>query len=297
MTGPPASASFRYRGRLAAVLGITLTFLVVEVVGALLSGSLALLADAGHMLADVAGLSLALFAIWLARRPAPPERTYGWYRVEILAAVANGMLLFGVAGLVLSEAWQRFREPRDIAGGLMLGVATAGMAANGLSLWLLRQGQRESLNLRGAYLEVLGDLLGSAAVVAAAAVIALTGYRQADAIASALIALFIVPRTLHLLKEAVNVLLQAAPRGVDLTEVRRHILETPGVADAHDLHVWTLTSGLNVVSAHVVLEDGSDPAEVLDCLSACLADDFDIEHSTFQLETRDRRRLEQAGHP
>jgi cobalt-zinc-cadmium efflux system protein len=278
-------------------LAVSLAFLAVEVAGGLLSGSLALLADAGHMLADASGIGLALFAAWLAERPAPPERSFGWYRVEILAAVVNGVLLLGVAALVLFEAWRRWAEPRPIAGGLMLGVAIAGLAANAISARLLHEGQRESLNVRGAYLEVLGDLLGSAAVVVAAAAIALTGFVRADALASAAVGLLILPRTWGLLREAVDVLLQAAPRDVDLAEVRRHILETPGVADAHDLHVWTLTSGVHVVSAHVVLAEGADPARVLDELCACLSGDFDIEHSTFQLETQDRRRLEQVVHP
>ena len=217
--------------------------------------------------------------------------------MEILATVVNGVSLLGVAALVLFEAWRRWAEPRPVAGGLMLGVATAGLAANAVSAWLLHEGQRESLNVRGAYLEVLGDLLGSAAVVAAAAVIALTGFVRADALASAAVGLLILPRTWGLLREAVDVLLQAAPRDVDLAEVRRHILEIPGVTDAHDLHVWTLTSGVHVVSAHVVLAEGADPATVLDRLCGCLAGDFDIEHSTFQLETEDRRRLEQVIHP
>jgi cobalt-zinc-cadmium efflux system protein len=282
---------------LVAALALSLAFVGVEVAGGLLSGSLALLADAGHTLADASGIGLALFAAWLAERPAGPERSFGWYRVEILAAVVNGVLLLGVAALVLFEAWRRWAEPGPVAGGPMLGVAIAGLVANAVSVRLLHEGQRESLNVRGAYLEVLGDLLGSAAVVVAAAAIALTGFVRADALASAAVGLLILPRTWGLLREAVDVLLQAAPRDVDLAEVRRHILETPGVADAHDLHVWTLTSGVHVVSAHVVLAEGADPARVLDELCACLAGDFDIEHSTFQLETKDRRRLEQVIHP
>jgi cobalt-zinc-cadmium efflux system protein len=279
------------------VLAITAVFLVAEVVGGLLSDSLALLADAGHMLTDVSGLGLALFAIWLAHRPSRPERSFGWYRVEILAAMVNGTLLLVVSGTVLFEAWQRWSRPPEIASGLMLGVALAGLVANAVSMALLRRGQRESLNLRAAYLEVLGDLLGSLAVIVAAVTIALTGLRRADAVASAAIGLLILPRTWSLLRDAVDVLLQATPKGVDLSEVRRHIAGTDHVEDVHDLHVWTITSGMNVVSAHVVLSDGADPARVLDDLCACLSDDFDIEHSTFQLETRDRRRVEESSHP
>ena len=291
------SAAGAHRGRLRVVFAITATVLVAEIVGGLVSGSLALLADAGHMFTDVAGIGLALFAIKLGARPATDERTFGLFRFEILAAVINAVLLLGVAGLVLFEAWRRLLEPPEIASGLMLGVAVVGLAANAVSLFLLRRAQAESLNMRGAYLEVLGDLLGSAAVIVAAALIAATDFRAADPIASALIGLLILPRTWRLLREAVDVLLEATPRGIDISEVRRHILETPGVADVHDLHAWTITSGINVVSAHVVLARAADGPAVLDDLCACLSGDFDIEHSTFQLETRDRRPVEEASHP
>ena len=225
------SAAAVHRGRLAVVFAITLAVLVVEVVGAVLSGSLALLADAGHVLADGAGIGLALLAVRFAARPATPQRTVGYYRLEILAAVVNAVLLFGVAGFVLAEAWRRLSAPPEVASGLMLAVATAGLVANAVSMWLLRRGQAESLNLRGAYLEVWGDLLGSVAVLAAAAMIALTGFQAADPIASALIGVLILPRTWRLLREAVDVLLEAAPKGVDLDEVRRHLVEASGVAD------------------------------------------------------------------
>jgi cobalt-zinc-cadmium efflux system protein len=270
--------------------------LVVEVAGAALSGSLALLADAGHVLADGAGIGLALLAVRFAARPATPQRTFGYYRLEILAAVVNAVLLFGVAGFVLVEAWRRLTAPPEVASGLMLAVAAAGLVANAVSLWLLHGGQRTSLNLRGAYLEVWGDLLGSVAVLAAAAVIAVTGLQAADPIASALIGVLILPRTWRLLRDAVDVLLEAAPKGVDLAEVRRHLAETPGVRDVHDLHAWTITSGLPVVSAHVVLERGADAGPVLDGLGDCLAGHFDIEHSTFQLEQPEHRGHEGATH-
>ena len=178
----------------------------------------------------------------------------------------------------------------------MLAVALVGLAANGVSLYLLRQAQRESLNLRGAYLEVMGDFAGSAAVIVAALVIAATGWAQADAVASAAIALLILPRTFALLRDATDVLLEATPKGVDMDHVRQHILDAPGVVDCHDLHAWTITSGMNVVSAHVIVADGADPAVTLDALCECLSDDFDIAHSTFQLETADRRRLEERSH-
>lgn len=290
------SAAATQRGRLAVVFAITVAVLVVEVVGAALSGSLALLADAGHVLADGAGIGLALLAIRFAARPATPQRTFGYYRLEILAAVVNAVLLFGVAGFVLVEAWRRLTDPPAVASGLMLAVAAAGLVANSVSMWLLRHGQQHSLNLRGAYLEVWGDLLGSVAVLAAAAVIAVTGFDVADPIASALIGLLILPRTWRLLREAVDVLLEAAPKGVDLSEVRRHLLETRGVADVHDLHAWTITSGLPVLSAHVVVDRGVDTGKVLDGLGACLAGHFDIEHSTFQLELPEHRGHEGATH-
>jgi cobalt-zinc-cadmium efflux system protein len=206
------------------------------------------------------------------------------------------VLLFGVAGFVLIEAWRRLTEPPEVASGLMLAVAAVGLAANAVSMWLLRGGQQQSLNLRGAYLEVWGDLLGSVAVLAAAAVIAVTGFQAADAIASVLIGVAILPRTWGLLREAVDVLLEATPKGIDVEEVRRHLVETPGVTEVHDLHAWTITSGLPVLSAHVVLERGADAGKVLDGLGDCLAGHFDIEHSTFQLEQPEHRGHEGATH-
>ena len=284
------------RRRLGAVFIITSTVLVLEVIGGIVTNSLALLADAGHLLTDVVGIGLALGAIWLAARPATEERTYGYYRAEILAAVINAVLLFGVAAFVLLEAWRRLSDPPDVESGLMLLIATIGLIANGISLYLLRAAQARSLNMRGAYLEVLGDLLGSIAVIVAAVVIGTTGFVAADVIASVFIGILILPRTWRLLRDAVDVLLEASPHGIRLAEVREHILGAEGVADIHDLHAWTITSGQNVVSAHVVLAEGADPPAVLDELCRCLAGDFDIEHSTLQLETHDRRRLEEAGH-
>jgi cobalt-zinc-cadmium efflux system protein len=290
------SAAAANRGRLVAVLVLTLAILGVEVVGGIAANSLALLADAGHMLTDVAGVGMALLAIWFAGRRPTSGRTFGYLRLEILAAVANAVLLFGVAAFILIEAWRRLSEPPAVASGLMLAVALVGLAANAGSLFLLRDVQRGSLNMRGAYLEVLGDFVGSAAVIVAAIVIALTGWTTADAVASALIGLLILPRTFTLLREATDVLLEATPKGVDMAHVRAHILDAPGVADCHDLHAWTITSGMNVVSAHVVLAEGANAATTLDALCACLSDDFDIEHSTFQLETADRRRREERSH-
>ncbi len=293
---PPASAAAANRTRLAVVFTITLAIFAIELGGGVVANSLALISDAGHVFTDVAGIGLALAAIWFAARPPTRDRTFGYLRLEILAAVANALLLFGVAAVVLVEAWRRMNEPPAIATDLMLGIAVLGLAGNAVSLALLRHAQRESLNLRAAYLEVLGDLAGSAAVIVAGLVVALTGWTAADAVASVGIGLLIVPRTWRLLREALDVLLEATPKGVDLELVRRHILETPGVADVHDLHAWSITSGLNAVSAHVVLGNEADPARVLDDLCRCLAGDFDIDHSTFQLEHADRRAMERLRH-
>lgn len=278
------------------MFALSLTVFVVELFGAFASNSLALLADAGHMLTDVSGVGLSLLAIWFAQRSPTTERTFGYLRLEIIAAVVNAVLLLGVAVFVLFEAWQRLQSPQEIASGLMLAIALLGLAVNAVSLVLLHEAQRSSLTMRGAYLEVMGDLAGSAAVIVAAIVIVTTGFLAADAVASIVIALLILPRTVALLRDATDVLLEATPKGVDMDHVRRHILEAPGVIDCHDLHAWTITSGMNVVSAHVIIADGADPAVTLDALCACLSDDFDIEHSTFQLETGDRRRLEERSH-
>ena len=282
------TAGGAHSGRLVVVLGLTLVMLVAEVVGAVLSGSLALLADAGHMATDAAGLALALAAVRLAQRPARGRRTFGWQRVEILAAVANGLLLLVVAGYVLVEAIQRIGRPPEIGAGLMLVVASAGLLVNLGSMAVLHRGRGESLNVRGAYLEVLADALGSVAVIVAAVVIAITGWTPADIVASAVIGFLVVPRAWSLLREAFDVLLEAAPRGVDLEQVRAHILGVDGVLDVHDLHAWTITSGSPVLSAHVVVTDEALAAghggRVLDALCSCLGEHFDLEHCTFQLE-------------
>ena len=284
----PTTAGGAHRRRLVVVLGLTLAVLVAEVVGAVLSGSLALLADAGHMATDAAGLALALAAVSLAQRPARGRRTFGWQRVEILAAVANGMLLLGVAAYVLIEAIRRIGQPPEIDAGLMLVVASVGLVVNLGSLLVLHGGKDASLNMRGAYLEVLADALGSVAVIVAAVIIATTGWTPADIVASAVIGCLVVPRAWHLLREALDVLLEAAPRGVDLQDVRAHILGVDGVLDVHDLHAWTITSGLPVLSAHVVVTDEALAAghggRVLDALCSCLGEHFDLEHCTFQIE-------------
>ena len=270
---------------LAAALAVSSGVLVIEVGAGIAGNSLALLADAGHMLVDVVGMSLSLGAIAIASRPRTQARTFGFYRLEILAATVNAVVLLGIGIVVLVEAVRRLVEPPEVASSLVIAVAILALAANAVSLRILAGRRQSSLNLRAAYLEVLGDLLGAGAVLVAGIVIAATGWRQADAVASIAIALLIAPRTVALLRDSVDILMEATPKGVDLTTVERHILEAPGVREVHDLHAWTITSGLNLVSAHVVLGPEADPGALLDHLGRCLSDDFDIEHSTFQLET------------
>lgn len=289
--------SVDHRRRLALVLAITCTILAVEVVGAVLSGSLVLLADAGHMATDAGGIGLSLLAMWFAARPSSPSRTFGFHRLEILAAVANALVLCGVGVYILVETVLRLLEPPVVASGTMLVFGAVGLAGNAVSLALLRRGQAESLNLRGAFLEVLNDLLGSAAVLVAGAVIWFTGFQRADAIASAVVGALILPRTWKLLREALDVLLEATPKGVDLAEVRRHLLDDRGVVDVHDLHAWTITSGMPVLSAHIVIDDPSSSGQVLDRLCDCLRGHFDIDHSTIQVEPAGHQNHEGSTHP
>jgi len=232
------------RTRLTAVLGVTATVFVLEVVGAALTGSLALLADAGHMLTDVAGLAVALAAARLAMRPAAGRRTFGNHRFEVLAAAANALLLFAVGAYVLVEAVRRFADPPEVPSASLLLFGVAGLVGNLVSLRILNPVRDEGLNVRGAFLEVLGDALGSAAVVLAAAAIWLTGWQRADIVASVAIALLILPRTWRLFRESVDVLLEAAPKDLDLLEVRQHILDMDGVLEVHDVHAWVITSGM-----------------------------------------------------
>ncbi len=286
--------------RLALVLGITVSILLAEVVGALVGHSLVLLADAGHMAADAAGVGLSLLAVHFAGRPPTARRTYGYQRAEILAAVVNAVLLLGIGVFVLVEAARRLGDPGASRPGVMAVIGTVALVGNGTSLGLLRGGHGRSINVRGAYLEVLSDLLGALGVLVAAAVIAGTGWQRADPVASLLIAVLILPRTVRLLRQAVDVLLEATPEGVDLDEVRRHICQTPGVVSCHDLHAWAITSGHPVLSAHVVVSEdvwsaGTAPL-VLDRLGDCLAGHFDVEHSTFQLETPSHADHEGAVH-
>jgi len=272
--------------RLGLVLALTLGFLVVEVVAGLLTGSLALLADAGHMLTDVAGLVLALAAMKFAGRPPSPRRTYGYHRVEILAALTNGIVLLGVAGYILMEAWDRFSRPTPVAGVPVLVVAAVGLAVNVVGALLLHSGSRSSLNVRGAYNEVIADAASSVGVIVGAAVITATGWYWVDPLVAVLIALFILPRTFALLKEAVQVLLEGTPREVDIAAVRAAMEEVVGVKTVHDLHIWTLTSGVHALSAHAILQEGAAHGEVLAALRHRVTHGFPISHVTVQLEER-----------
>lgn len=290
------STAHAHQGKLFLVLAVTASFLIVEVAAAVLTNSLALLADAGHMLADVAGVALALGAIRLAQRPANLGKTYGYFRLEMLAAMANGFILLAIAGYILFEAYRRFADPPEFHGVPMLVVAAFGLAVNLASVYWLHDAQKQSLNMRGAYLEVLSDLLGSVAVIAAAVIYLVSGFKLIDVLASIFIGLFILPRAVSLIAQAVHVLLEGAPSNVDLASVRRHILELDGVTGVHDLHVWNLTSGMNVMTAHVVIGEGVSSQDVLDRLHACLGEHFDIEHSTFQIESPDRSGRERLQH-
>jgi cobalt-zinc-cadmium efflux system protein len=287
------------RRRLKIVLVVTLSVVVVQVVGAVLSGSLALLADAGHMVTDAAAVGLALSASYVATLPPSSRRTYGYHRAEILAALVNAVVLLVVCTFLIWSGVRRLVEPVDIEGGLMLGFASVGLLANAVSLGILARRKDSSLNMRGAYLEVLSDLLGSVAVVVAAVVVMATGFLRADSIATLLIAGLILPRSFGLLRDAVDVLLEASPRNVDLAEVRAHLLEVPGVVDVHDLHAWTITSGMPVLSVHVTVTDAClaerGVGSLLDEFSACVAGHFDVEHATFQIEPESHREHEDLG--
>jgi cobalt-zinc-cadmium efflux system protein len=289
-----------HRNRLIIVLVITFAVLIAEVVGGLIAGSLALLADAGHVLTDATGLIMALIAASLATRAATVKRTFGLQRAEVLAALGNALLLVAVAVWVLIMAVDRIRDPVEIRSGLMLAVAVVGALANLAGLLVLRPAQSKSLNMRGAYLEVFGDFVGSLAVIVAAVLILITGWTPFDAIASLAIVILIIPRAWSLLREVVDVLLEATPRGVDLDEVRDHIMRVRGVVDVHDLHAWTITSGVPVLSAHVIVDHAciseGRSGEVLDRLGECLGGHFDVSHCTFQLEPVGHQEHEAAHH-
>ena len=289
-----------HRGKLAAVLGLTVAVLVFEVVGAFVSGSLALLADAGHMLTDAAGLTLGLIAAVLARRPTSDARTWGYRRAEVLGAAVQAAVLLAVGVFVIVEGVRRLFSPPEVTSGVMLVFGAIGLVANIVGIAILASGRGADLNMRAAFLEVLNDALGSVAVLIAAAVIATTGWLQADAVASLFIGVLIIPRTFSLLRETVDVLLESTPKGLDLSDVRGRILSLPHVHDVHDLHASQVATGLPVLTAHVVVEDScfldGHLGPMLDELQNCIRSDFNVEHSTIQFEARTHADHEHETH-
>jgi len=281
---PSRSAGGRHRRSLAIVLGLTSAVAIVEIAGALWTGSLALLADAAHMLTDVGAVGLALFAIWFAERPAGPQKTFGYYRAEILAALANALVLFLVAGFIFYEAYGRLQAPPRIDTVPMVAVAAVGLVANVAGMWLLRRGAEESLNIQGAFLEMLADALSSLGVVAGGLLMLASGFFLIDPILSVLIGVLILPRTWGLLNRALNVLLEGTPAHINVAEVRATMLRAPGVSDVHDLHVWTITSGFEAMSGHVVVSGPVDRDLLLENLRRLLRDRFGIDHLTIQVE-------------
>lgn len=278
------TAGAKNKKRLKIVLLLTGSYLIVEVVGGILSKSLALLADAGHMLTDVAGLIVALLAIQLAEKPADPERTFGYYRAEILAALTNAVVLIGISIYILYEAYQRFKDPPEVESKSLLVVAGVGLIINLAGMFIMRKGSKESLNMKGAYFEVLSDTLTSLGVIVAGIIMLITGWYYADPLISAGIGLFILPRTWILLKDAVEVLLEGTPYDVDIVKLRDALKSIEGVSDVHDLHVWSLTSGVNAMSAHVVVTETTMGNGILTALNQEVTSKFNIVHTTIQIE-------------
>ncbi|AWN35165.1 cation diffusion facilitator family transporter [Methylobacterium radiodurans] len=281
---PSGSAAARNKGRLAWALGLTLTYMLAEVVGGLLTGSLALLADAAHMVTDAGGLALALLAIHYAAKAPTPGKSFGYMRFEILAALANAVVLLGVTAYILYEAYRRFVEPNEILGWPMMLVALVGLGVNLASMKLLSGGSSESLNVKGAYFEVFSDMLGSVGVIVAALLVMATGWRWIDPLVGAGIGLFIVPRTWRLLNEALHILLEGTPPGVDLADLKAEIEVMPGVRRVYDLHAWTLTSGFDAMSGHVVVDDTADAPGVIRAVRSLMKERHGIEHVTVQIE-------------
>lgn len=278
------SAGSRHKKNLLIVLCLSGTYLIAEVIGGIVTNSLALLADAAHMLTDVVGLLLAFIAIKIGERKADPSKTYGYYRTEILAAVINAVVLLGISVYVLFEAYQRFQNPPEVQSKSMLIVAGIGLIVNIVGMIILRKDSESSLNMKGAYFEVLSDMLTSVGVMIAGIIMLTTGWYYADPLISAAIGLLIFPRTWRLLKEAINVLLEGTPNDVDIYELRESLEKTPGVKDVHDLHVWSLTSSVNAMSVHVVKENGYSQNQLLKTLTDTTVNNFKISHTTFQIE-------------
>jgi cobalt-zinc-cadmium efflux system protein len=272
------------RKRLLLALTLAITYMLAEVIAGLIANSLALLADAGHMLSDAAALGLTLFAMWIARRPPSAEKTYGYYRAEILAALANGATLVAVAIYIFIEAYHRLREPPHVMGGTMMVVAIGGLVINVAMMLILHSAREESLNIKGAWLHVLGDAAGSVGAIVAGVLIWSLGWNWADPVASLLIGLLILFSSWRLLQETVAILMEGSPGHIDVDEVRNHIRSIPGVLDVHDLHVWTITSGLEALSAHVRVQAPSFSPSLLHGIRTSLGKQFKIDHITIQLE-------------
>lgn len=277
---------------LKLAMAMTAAFFVVEVLGGLLTNSLALLSDAGHMFSDVGALGLSLFAFQMARRPATAKRTYGYHRLEILAALINGLALWLIVGAIFHEAYRRFLNPPEVESLWMLVVALLGLGVNVASAIILYGSAKESLNLRGAFLHVAGDTLGSLGAITAGLIMVTTGWYVADPLVSVLIGLLLLYTSWGLIKESVDILMQSVPKGIDVEEVQQAMEEVRGVIKVHDLHVWTVTSGIFTLSAHAVINGREDFQQVLNEMEGILKDRFHIEHTTIQLETEDREEKE-----
>lgn len=292
------SATAQNRRALIITFAGTFGYFVVEVVGGVLTNSLALLADAAHMLTDVFGLALALFASWMSQKPATPEKTYGYYRVEILAAMGNAIVLFFISFYILYEAYFRFKSPPEVASVPMMAIAVVGLGINLVGFWILREGAKNSLNVQGAFLEVVSDALGSIGVIIAGIIMYFTGWYYADPIFSVLIGLFILPRTWKLLTQAVNVLLEGTPAHINIAAVEQAMLKVKGIQAIHDLHIWAITSGIEALSAHAVLNQGASSeaaTDILERLNSMLKQEFGIDHTTIQIEHSSRHDFE-TGH-
>ena len=277
-------SQIRHEKPLWWALGLTSAFLLVEIAGAFITNSLALLSDAAHMATDTLGLMIALLAVRMSRRPPDARRTYGYARLEALGALANGLLLFAVGIYILWEAVERFRQPQHVGYGGMLGIAVIGLLVNLVAMRLLKAGSGESLNVKGAYLEVWSDMLGSLAVIVGALLIHWTGWGWIDPVLAVLIGLWVLPRTWVLLREAINVLLEGVPKGIAVDQVRQALCDHSSVADVHDLHVWALASNTPALTAHVVMVEGADADSLRRGLGDLLHERFEIDHVTLQIE-------------
>ena len=291
---PSGTAAGRHRQNLIWALALTSAFMAIEVVGGLWTGILALLADAAHMLTDAGGLALALLAIRFSERPRTPQKTYGYVRMEVLSALTNAVVLLLLTVYIFYEAYQRYLNPPEILGVPMLAVAAAGLVVNLISMKLLAAGSKESLNVKGAYFEVLGDMLGSLGVLVAAGIIILTGWKLADPLIGAGIGLLILPRTWTLLKQAIHILMEGTPPEVDVALLERTLLAIPGVTAVRDLHVWTITSGLDSMSCHLVVDGGADAKTVLAATRGAMATRFALLHTTIEIEDADSAAAEGA---